>query len=77
METFTHSEIKNFSTSKLKSIIKNSSIYLIIMETFTHSEIQNFSTSKLKSIIKNGLVDIETEDMILKELFEIRRIKEF
>ena len=47
------------------------------METFTHSEIQNFSTSKLKSIIKNGFADIETEDMILKELFEIRRIKEF
>ena len=47
------------------------------METFTHSEIQNFSTSKLKSIIKNGLADIETEDMILKELFEIIRIKDF
>lgn len=47
------------------------------METFTHSQIKNFSTSKLKSIIKNGLVDIETEDMIFKELFEIRRIKEF
>ena len=47
------------------------------MDTFTHSEIQNFSTSKLKSIIKNGLVDIETEDLIFKELFEIRRIKEF
>ena len=47
------------------------------METFTHSEIQNFSTLKLKSIIKNGLVDIETEDLIYKELFEIRRIKDF
>ena len=47
------------------------------METFTHSEIQNFSASKLKSIIKNGLVDIETEDLIFKELFEIRRIKDF
>tara|TARA_R100001163_G_C4914062_1_gene97123 strand:+ start:388 stop:531 length:144 start_codon:yes stop_codon:yes gene_type:complete len=47
------------------------------MDTFTHSEIQNFSTSKLKSLIKNGLVDIETEDLIFKELFEIRRIKEF
>ena len=47
------------------------------METFTHSQIQNFSTSKLKSIIKNCLADIETEDMIFKELFEIRRIKEF
>ena len=47
------------------------------METFTHSEIKNFSTSKLKSIIKTGLVDIETEDLIFKELFEIRRIKDF
>ena len=50
---------------------------LFIMETFTHSQIQNFSTQKLKSIIKNGLADIETEDIIFKELFEIRRIKEF
>mgnify|MGYP003120266876 FL=1 len=47
------------------------------MESFTHSQIQNFSTQKLKSIIKNGLADIETEDMIFKELYEIRRIKEF
>ena len=46
------------------------------MENYTHSQIQNFSTSKLKSIFKNGLVDIETEDMIFKELFEIREIKE-
>ena len=47
------------------------------METFTHSQIQNFSTNKLKSIVKNGLVDVKTEDIISKELFEIRRIKEF
>ena len=47
------------------------------MESFTHLEIQNFSTQELKSIIKNGLADIETEDIIFKELFEIRRIKEF
>ena len=47
------------------------------MESFTHSEIQNFSTQKLKSIIKNGLADIETEDMLFKELYEIRDIKEF
>ena len=45
------------------------------MESFTHLEIQNFSTQELKSIIKNGLADIETEDIIFKELFEIRRIK--
>ena len=47
------------------------------MESFTHLEIQNFSTQELKSIIKNGLADIETEDIIFKDLFEIRRIKEF
>lgn len=47
------------------------------MESFTHLEIQNFSTQELKSIIKNGLADIETEDIIFKELFEIRRIEEF
>ena len=47
------------------------------MESFTHLEIQNFSTKELKSIIKNGLADIETEDIIFKELFEIRRIEEF
>ena len=57
--------------------LKINQFILFIMETFTHSQIQNFSTSKLKSIIKNGLADIETEDMIFKELFEIRRIKEF
>tara|TARA_B000000532_G_C18562513_1_gene274884 strand:- start:45 stop:227 length:183 start_codon:yes stop_codon:yes gene_type:complete len=58
-------------------ILKINQFILFIMENFTHSQIQNFSTNKLKSIIKNGLVDIETEDMIFKELFEIRRIKEF
>jgi len=47
------------------------------MESFTHSQIQNFSTNKLKSIIKNGLIDIDTEDMIFKELYEVRRIEEF
>ena len=46
------------------------------MESFTHSQIQKFSTQELKSIVKNGLADIETEDIIFKELFEIRRIKE-
>ena len=47
------------------------------MESFTHLEIQNFSTQELKSIIKNGLADIESEDIIFKELCEIRRIEEF
>ena len=58
-------------------ILKINQFILFTMESFTHSQIQNFSTSKLKSIIKNGLADIETEDIIFKELFEIRRIKEF
>jgi len=40
-------------------------------------KIQSSSTDYLKSVIKNGLIDVETEDMIFKELFEIRRIKEF
>ena len=43
----------------------------------SHEKIQASSTDYLKSVIKNGLADIETEDMIFKELFEIRRIKEF
>ena len=43
----------------------------------SHKKIQSSSTDYLKSVIKNGLADIETEDMISKELFEIRRIKEF
>ena len=42
------------------------------MESFTYSQIQNFSTEKLKSILKNGLVDIETEDIISYELYEVR-----
>ena len=37
----------------------------------------NEKIERIKSIIKNGLVDIETEDLIFKGLFEIRRIKEF
>ena len=61
----------------MSSVSSSHKAFLIIMETFTHLQIQNFSTQKLKSIIKNGLIDIETEDMIFKELFEIRRIKEF
>ena len=66
-----------YSLKILLQPLKINQLILFIMDTFTHSEIQNFSTSKLKSIIKNGLVDIETEDLIFKELFEIRRIKEF
>jgi len=43
----------------------------------TQEKIQKASTDYLKSVVKNGFADIETEDMIFKELFEIRRIKEF
>ena len=43
----------------------------------TQEKIQKSSTDYLKSVIKDGFSDIETEDMIFKELFEIRRIKQF
>ncbi len=43
----------------------------------TLNKIQKFKTEYLKSIIKNGLADIETEDIIFKELFEVRNIKQF
>ena len=43
----------------------------------TQEKIQKSSTDYLKSVIKDGFADIETEDMIFKELFEIRRIREF
>ncbi len=43
----------------------------------TLEKIQKASTDYLKSVIKNGFADIETEDMIFKELFEIRNIKQF
>ena len=38
----------------------------------TFEQIQKSSTKYLKSVLKNGLADIETEDMIFKELHEIR-----
>ena len=43
----------------------------------TFEKIQKSSTNYLKSVLKNGLVDIETEDMIYKELYEVRNIKQF
>ena len=43
----------------------------------TFEKIQKSSTGYLKSVLKNGLVDIETEDMIYKELYEIRNIQQF
>ena len=43
----------------------------------TFEKIQKSSTNYLKSVLKNGLVDIETEDMICKELYEVINIKQF
>ena len=43
----------------------------------TQEKIQKASTDYLKSVVKNGFADIKTEDMIFKELFEIRNIKQF
>ena len=43
----------------------------------TQEKIQKASTNYLKSVIKDGFADIETEDMIFKELYEIRNIKQF
>ena len=40
-------------------------------------KIKSSTTDYLKSVIKDGFADIETEDMIFKELFEIRRITQF
>ena len=43
----------------------------------TQEKIQKSSTDYLKSVIKDGFADIESEDMIFKELFEVRNIKQF
>jgi len=43
----------------------------------TLDKIQKASTDYLKSVIKDGFADIETEDMIFKELYEVRNIKQF
>jgi len=43
----------------------------------SHKKIQSSSTGYLKSVIKDGFADIETEDMIFKELYEVRNIKQF
>ena len=40
-------------------------------------KIKSSSTEKLKSLIRNAVCDEETDDMIFKELFEIRNIKQF
>jgi|TARA_B100001996_G_C18414824_1_gene498327 hypothetical protein len=38
----------------------------------THSEIQSASSRKLWDYLKQGLADVETEDMIYYELYEVR-----
>ena len=38
----------------------------------THSEIQSSSSSKLWDYLKHGFADVETEDMIYYELYEVR-----
>ncbi len=43
----------------------------------SYETIQSSTTDYLKSILKDGLVDIETEDMIYKELYEVRNIQQF
>ena len=40
----------------------------------TYSDVQKTSTKVLKNYLKQGIADIETEDIICKELYEIREI---
>ena len=37
-----------------------------------HQQIQSASSSELWNYLKQGLADVETEDMIYKELYEVR-----
>ena len=37
-----------------------------------HSEIQSASSKELKDYLKQGFADVETEDMIYYELYEVR-----
>ena len=43
----------------------------------SYEKIQSSTTGYLKSVLKDGLIDVETEDMIYKELYEVRNIKQF
>jgi|TARA_R100000781_G_scaffold37471_1_gene26499 hypothetical protein len=43
----------------------------------SQEKIQSSTTGYLKSVLKDGLIDVETEDMIYKELYEVRNIKQF
>ena len=56
----------------LKDFIVSHSGQYINKQQFNELGITSF-----KSVLKNGLVDIETEDMICKELYEVRNIKQF
>ncbi len=40
----------------------------------TYSDVKNTSTKQLLNYLKQGIADIETEDIISKELYEIREI---
>ena len=40
--------------------------------SMTHSEIQSASSRELWDYLKQGLADIETEDKIYYELYEVR-----
>ena len=40
----------------------------------TYSDFKKTSTKVLKNYLKQGIADIETEDIICKELYEIREI---
>jgi len=37
-----------------------------------HSEIKSASSKELWNYVLSGLADVETEDMIYKELYEVR-----
>ena len=37
-----------------------------------HEQIRAASTAKLRDYLKQGLADVETEDMISYELYEVR-----
>ena len=40
----------------------------------TYDEIKKTSSKELKDYLKQGFADAETEDMICKELYEIREV---
>ena len=38
----------------------------------TYSDVQKTSTKQLLNYLKQGIADIETEDIIYKEIYEVR-----